>query len=77
MLSVGTKVQIKPLGQLLSEGLLEKKGEILINKNDHFILLCNYAAQYGNLNFKLIFCVFFSLHIIYYIKRRVFPFILT
>ena len=35
MLSVGTKVQIKPLGQLLSEGLLEKKGEILINKNDH------------------------------------------
>lgn len=42
MLSVGTKVQIKPLGQLLSEGLLEKKGEILINKNDHFILLCNF-----------------------------------
>lgn len=42
MLSVGTKVQIKPLGQLLSEGLLEKKGKILINENDHFILLCNF-----------------------------------
>lgn len=42
MLSVGTKVQIKPLDQLLSEGLLEKKGEILINENDHFILLCNF-----------------------------------
>lgn len=42
MLSVGTKVQIKPLDQLLSEGLLEKKGEILINEDDHFILLRNF-----------------------------------
>lgn len=42
MLSVGTKVQIKPLDQLLSEGLLERKGEILINENDHFILLRNF-----------------------------------
>lgn len=42
MLSVGTKVQIKPLDQLLSEGLLEKRGEILINEDDHFILLRNF-----------------------------------
>lgn len=42
MLSVGTKVQIKPLDQLLSEGLLEKRGEILINEDGHFILLCNF-----------------------------------
>lgn len=42
MLSVGTKVQIKPLDQLLSEKLLEKRGEILINEDDNFILLCNF-----------------------------------
>lgn len=42
MLSVGTKVQIKPLDQLLSEKLLEKRGEILINEDDNFILLGNF-----------------------------------
>ena len=31
---------------------------------NNFILLCNYAAQYGNLNFKLIFVCFFRILII-------------